>query len=298
MEFLILEMREDSGYADTEQLYVFPRQYLKNFSDLPHGGQIALIYEPRRNGGRQAFVAWGRVTSAPATRDDGYFQVSLGDGLISFDQPVPFTINGTPVEHRLREIERRRWGSALQGQSVRTIPAENAWEILSMGMPAANVPSTLELGTIDVARRGRVVVERLERDGRFRDRILHNYGFTCAVTGLAAGPNTASRLSGLLEAAHVQPVAADGPDKPTNGIALTPTVHRMFDAGLITLRARGNEVVVRTSPQLLPQMLTSPSGTRLLIEDGQPIRLPADPTAQPDPEFLDYHRKNVFRSAA
>jgi putative restriction endonuclease len=38
-----------------------------------------------------------------------------------------------------------------------------------------------------------------------------------------------------VEAAHIRPVGANGPDTVQNGLALSGTVHWMFDRGLISL---------------------------------------------------------------
>lgn len=68
-------------------------------------------------------------------------------------------------------------------------------------------------------------ISTLSRDGRFRKSVLNAYGHRCAVTGM---------MLNLLDAAHILPVSAPGStDETTNGIALSPTVHRAFDNGLI-----------------------------------------------------------------
>jgi len=300
VEFVILEMREGSGYADTAHRYEFPRRYLGVFERVVPGEGVALIYEPRMNGGRQAYVAWATITSHPKQEAGGLYTVDLGQGLVSFDKPVPFAMGGSPIEHRLRSLERRQWGAALQGRAVRGIPRENALEILGLGyghgVVALSWPA--EEVAADLPERDRQLVSRLNRDARFRDGVLMAYDFRCAVTGLAAGPNPASKLYGLLEAAHVRPVSNQGPDQVANGISMTPTVHRLFDSGLFTLVPKGNEILIKRSPLLIPAMTTSPRGTRILIEEGFALQLPAEPERRPSAEFLDFHRREIFQSHA
>lgn len=71
------------------------------------------------------------------------------------------------------------------------------------------------------------VIQRLCRDSRFQQTILGAYGFRCACTRAQLG---------LVQAAHILPVAnPESMDNVQNGIALSPTYHIAYDAGLIYL---------------------------------------------------------------
>ena len=68
------------------------------------------------------------------------------------------------------------------------------------------------------------------RSSAFRRLILDIYDYRCAASGwrlLIPGG------SALVEAAHIIPFNESRNDDPRNGIALMPTFHRAFDAGLI-----------------------------------------------------------------
>ena len=56
---------------------------------------------------------------------------------------------------------------------------------------------------------------------------------------LAAVPSSADPSNGggraEAQAAHIQPVAENGPDSLRNGVALSSTFHWMFDRGLISI---------------------------------------------------------------
>ncbi|MGH9683897.1 MAG: HNH endonuclease [Candidatus Acidiferrales bacterium] len=85
-----------------------------------------------------------------------------------------------------------------------------------------------EMGVL-TQERLRVVseVSRWSRDAGFKQKVLFAYGNRCAVTRLQLR---------LVDAAHIFPVGALGSvDQVQNGIALSPTYHRAFDAGLIYL---------------------------------------------------------------
>jgi putative restriction endonuclease len=299
--YLILEMREGSGYGDSDRTYEFPARYLRQFDEaLADGEAIALIYEPRREGGRRAYVAWTRVRQRPARPEaTGDYVAQFDGGLRSFDQPVPFALNGIPVEHRLRTLTPNGYGRAVQGRAVRPIPEANALEILALGSASYGRTRVYDLADESIATRERVrkTIEQIERDARFRDRILINYGFRCGLSGLGIGPNPASKLHGVLDAAHIRPVSQNGPDAAGNGIAMTPTLHRLFDAGLFTLVPRRGAVIVERSPQLHDQLLVS-DRSRIQLEDGMELLLPNDVTAVPSRDFLAFHREQVFLKSA
>lgn len=84
----------------------------------------------------------------------------------------------------------------------------------------------------DVERR--TAIRRIEvrvRDARFRSRVVRAYQGRCAICGVGAG---------LVQAAHIQPVAQGGPDQVVNGLALCPTHHLALDRGLLTIGDDGS----------------------------------------------------------
>lgn len=79
----------------------------------------------------------------------------------------------------------------------------------------------------DGARRTEIrEIEIKVRDERFRQRVISAYDGRCAFCGLD---------SGLVEAAHIQAVAAGGPDLLVNGLSACPTHHAAFDRGLLMI---------------------------------------------------------------
>jgi putative restriction endonuclease len=73
---------------------------------------------------------------------------------------------------------------------------------------------------------------RIVRNRLFRRLVLHAYDKRSAITGLKL-INGGGRAE--VDAAHIGPVEASGPDILSNGIALSGTAHWMFDRGLIGL---------------------------------------------------------------
>lgn len=78
-------------------------------------------------------------------------------------------------------------------------------------------------------QRQRRQAETWDRPGqaKFRRQVFELYGAVCLVTGC--------KTIQSLEAAHVLPVAKGGTDEAWNGIPLRADIHRLFDAGNISI---------------------------------------------------------------
>ncbi len=66
----------------------------------------------------------------------------------------------------------------------------------------------------------------------FRKAVLEVYGKQCAVSGLKI---ESSKQTLLIDACHIVPFSQTTDDTIRNGIALSPTLHRAFDNGLIAI---------------------------------------------------------------
>lgn len=138
--------------------------------------------------------------------------------------------------------------------------------------------------------RQRVVqeVSRLSRLASFRQQVLFAYGNRCAVTRVQLR---------LVDAAHILPVGATGSaDHVRNGVALSPTYHRAFDAGLIYLDESHHMRMNEGRLQVLQQLNLAGGVNTFRAPLGQQIFLPPDPNQHPTPEFI--RRGNRFRQIA
>jgi len=110
------------------------------------------------------------------------------------------------------------------------------------------------------------------------------YGNRCAVT------RTQLRL---VDAAHILPVGAPGSvDIVQNGIALSPTYHRAYDAGLIHLDEDMVMRIVGAKVDMLGQ-LNLAGGVEQFCRPLGTIFMPPDPNQRPSAEFI--RRANRFR---
>ena len=90
-----------------------------------------------------------------------------------------------------------------------------------------------------------------------------------------------------VEAAHIIPVAERGPDTVRNGIALSGTLHWMFDRGLISVDGNHDLLIAQDS-------VAAEVADRLLVANRKLI-LPANPALAPHPDYLNWHRQNCFK---
>jgi putative restriction endonuclease len=162
---------------------------------------------------------------------------------------------------------------------------------------AYGMPSTLPRSMADqVAESPAVTTEfvasrRRKRDASFRAQVLAAYNQRCAVSGFQA------LLGGTLfclEAAHVHWHSHGGPSTVANGLALTPTLHKLFDHGAWSLDDNRRVIVSRHF-----------SGSDVALGElraleGRPLRAPAPGYAPLDLECIRWHREpelgGVFRT--
>lgn len=310
MRALVLESFVGSNYADSPDSYEFPPQYLRVFEPLTRGEpMVAVIYEPRggRNEGRMAYVGWAMLQSPPVdsgrrnARGQVLYQVQYADRYREFDRVVPREATGQPVETWLRALPRgRERNVATFGRAVRSLIDEDLQLIMGLGFPNGAERLSIEAQAeheyaeaITTEERSRRLVYAVDREARFRDEVLSAYEHRCSLSGLAVGASP-SRAYGVLDAAHIRPVGSQGADTLANGMALTPTLHRLFDKGLFTLVYRGADLEVRTSPRLHAEMIQGRDGFSLRLIDGLTASIPASEIARPAREALDYHQAQIF----
>jgi putative restriction endonuclease len=131
------------------------------------------------------------------------------------------------------------------------------------------------------------------RNPRFREDVLRAYEHRCAATGFRAA--LAGSYFGC-EAAHVRWHAYDGPDDVANGIALEPTMHKLFDAGAWTL-TDDRRILVSS------EFTGSEQALGLLRNlHGKPLKDPLPGESLVSCAFIQWHREpelgGVFRLPA
>ena len=298
MGFGVFLHRPDSVYDDVpSERYQFPKQYLQRARHCE--GDWVLYLEPTKLPGTRGYFAAARVERIiPDPRDrDLYLAVIAAGSYLDFGTPVPFREDGEVLEAGLLNDRGRISGRAQA--AVRPISPADFSRIVARGLadeedllPRNDAPDVADGFAeprpdflVPAPRRLlEALGNRKVRDRSFRKSVLRAYGERCAITGLRL-INGGGRAE--VEAAHIRPVEHDGPDDIRNGIALSGTVHWMFDRGLIGL---SDDLGILVSRQV------NDEGAIRAMINGSGRLIPPERTGdQPHPVFLDWHRRYCFK---
>jgi putative restriction endonuclease len=289
--------------------YHFPsRAYLSVAAQTV--GDWVIFYEGRRGGGRGYYAVQKVERIIPDPTDPAHHFALLDPStLLGFEQQVPYADSqGLPYESRLAGPDGRVRPGGLNTAAIRLIPdsdfarivvlgltplatadtlprEQRSWEGVAPPGPGLSEPPVVFKGAeAALADRMRVLTDRLWRDESFARQVKTAYHARCAMSGLSLR-NGGGRPE--VNAAHIRPVACRGPDTVQNGLALSGTLHWMFDRGLVSVDEDHSILVAEGA-------LGSEEQARLLTPARRLI-LPADQADWPHPAYLAWHRENVFK---
>ena len=295
---LVLMHKAGSIYDDLpDQVYDFPRQYLKAMKEAV--GDWIVYYEPVKAGPRGYFATAQIDRVIPKPDQDGRFLALIRPGsFLPFDREVPRLLDGSPLESALTALDGTPLTGGLDQSAVRRIPEPDFARIFDLGLPQQLEEieaRRYDPRSFDMAEGAqafeRPVVERLlrrsYRDIAFRRKVRDAYDYRCAISGLRLR-NGGGRPE--VQAAHIRPVEHGGSDSVRNGLALSGTLHWMFDRGLISV---AEDCSILVSRNKVPADVVD----RLLLPGGKLIP-PPDPTDAPHPENLRWHRASIFGPTA
>jgi putative restriction endonuclease len=297
MTFGVFIHRSDSIYDDSPaERYQFPPQYLGRVQACV--GDWVVYLEPSKVPQTRGYFAVAKVQQViPDPGTPGMYVAIIEPGsYLDFANPVPFSGREGIIERGVLNENGRISGRAQA--AVRTLSAADFNRIVTVGLdePDALLPRVGEAAAggfedeqapfIYEQERERIsqLTSRVLRDRVFRRLILGAYGQRCAITGLKL-INGGGRAE--VEAAHIRPVEANGPDILTNGIALSGTAHWMFDRGLIGL---ADDLTILVSRQVNDQ-----EGVRAMINRSGRALTPQRVAERPHPHFLQWHREHCFK---
>ena len=290
--------REDSRYEDRPwAVYQFPEPYLSRASQMV--GDWVVYMEPVKAGrkGYHAVAKVERITPDPTT-PGMHLAIIDPTSYLDFDHNVAFQSSGQYPERSVLNEAGRVSGRAQA--AVRTIPPDDFNRIVGLGLDTHDelLPRTdAGVGATSLAEdqvpyefeqdRVQMLTMRTVRARVFRTRVLKAYDRRCAFTGFQF-INGGGRAE--VEAAHIKSVEAKGPDVVQNGLALSGTVHWMFDRGLLSI---GDDDRI-----LLSNHINDVDGLRRLLHDDGRARFPETVQERPDPTFLRWHREYCFKGTA
>ena len=201
----VLDTKPGSIYNDEiSSLYHFPNRYKKILEKCV--GDWVVFREPRDDGGRMAYIAYGRIVGITQDTEKSNHYYAHITQFEDFDNPVPWRLEGVYWEQALRDTETPKVGIYMRGRSVRELQVDDFEAIMSHGASSyfsasarRSIDSDLHIKdpaedlfeheneTVQVREIIATLTNKKKRDRRFRDRVLCAYSNRCAFT--------ASRLS-------------------------------------------------------------------------------------------------------
>jgi len=294
-----------SVYQDRPgEVYHFPNSYLSRVAQTV--GDWVIFFEGRRGGSRGYYAVQrvARITADPSDAARSFaildraselsFETNvprLRDGQIPFETGLPLSRGSNTSAVRL--ISEADF-AAIVTEGLRAVDDAEGLSRLGRAEERRNPAAPPTLGMFDAQEplvlpnqgdvRAMVLSSRAFRDRTFARQVKRAYGARCAMSGLALR-NGGGRAE--VEVAHILPVEENGPDTVRNGLALSGTVHWMFDRGLASVDGDGTIMLAKGS-------IAAEVAERLFLPDRRLI-VPQDPALRPHAGYLHWHRTHLFK---
>ena len=147
------------------------------------------------------------------------------------------------------------------------------------------VPDTAEMAAFAEDRHAYKASQKKGRANRFKAEVGPGYKYTCALTGYCL-QTTAGYM---VQAAHIHQHAKSGNDDPSNGLALTPDAHWMFDAGLWTVIPQGDDLLIHVAMGRFTE--SPPHGRLLMALNAKPLYFHSQSGLRPDTTHFAWHAR-------
>lgn len=297
MTFGIFIHRADSIYKDSPaERYQFPRSYFTRAVQCENDWIIYLEPSKVRNSkGYYAAAKIEKIISDPSN-SDMYLALIEPGSYIEFPNPVPFHGPLGVVEKGLLNDLGRMSGRAQS--AIRALSGEDFHRIVDLGLTetndfyprigepiASNLQEERSEFIFDQEREAvEITLSKKVRKCAFRTNVINAYDKRCAFTDIKL-INGGGRAE--VQAAHIKPVKANGPDSVRNGIALSGTAHWMFDRGLISV---SDDLEV-----LISRQYNDPQSIESMLRANRKMNLPSREFDRPHSVYLEWHRNNIFK---
>lgn len=250
--------------------------FFKHYTELP----LSLAWDAfgEKNGAPTRVEVWRRITNLRREEPRPGEDPTIGCVLLvePFFWPRDRWIEDPPGWHR--NIQRGRTYDLRDGDGARI------WGMvrdrLAQGSSSSKVADGEQLELPAGYGEATLRPQRLGQ-GTFRALITDLYERRCAVTGEKALP--------ALDAAHIRRYAETEDHSLSNGLLLRSDVHRLFDAGYVTVTP---EYRLEASNAMKDDFN---DGKNYLALHGREVWTPHNPDARPDPTALRWHNERVFR---
>ena len=300
--------RSNSQYDDRlDKQYQFPSKYLKTAQTF-EGDWVVYNELLDNKKGQSGYWRIAKVTAIvpDSSTDRMYLAILETESYMEFENFVPYRSGTEFLETSLttgtnspKPIVRDAIRSISDADFYRICYRGNPLDKFelprfgSLDLPEDRRPGVRDAGFVFDFEGDDLIVqrERFEqltskpvRSKLFRNQIVLAYDKTCAFTGMRF-INGKGRPE--VEAAHIRPVEHGGSDRADNGIALSGTVHSMFDRGMISLT---DDYTILVSRQI-----NNSEEVWRLMRPSKTAYVPTEPARRPHPSYLRWHRENCFK---
>lgn len=214
-------------------------------------------------------------------KSDGFWEIPMQEGIL--------TASGRPSIKYLRDNNVQ---AGFTQEAFDLLKGNNELiNSLSQQILSQHFPTTLHQDIIDEVgldfEAGAVpeAKDKPKRDPGFRKRILEAYNYRCAICNFGI---FLEQSPIALEAAHIKWFQAKGPDIESNGLALCSMHHKLLDRGAIAINDDQRIIV--------SEKVHGYSENWIYQFDGKPLRPPRNKDYAPNPEFTQWHIREVFQS--
>ncbi len=289
-------LRPESKYKDSFDRYHFPNAYLSTAQKFL--GDWIVYNELQAGKGTSGYTSIAKIDRIEPDphQPNHHFAFLEEDSFLGFEKFVPYRNGIEFLESRLTTGTNKP--SQLARSSVREISDTDFFRICLKGNPLTDELPRLDEDdefsptslkgvyddrtpfTFDVEReRFQQILSRPFRKKIFRTNVINAYEKRCAFTGLQF---INGRGRAEVQAAHIKPVEHKGPDHIQNGLALSGTIHWMFDRGLVSL---SNDLDI-----LVSRKVNDPERVWGMMSATRKAWVPNDSRHRPHPDFLGWHR--------
>lgn len=273
---------------DPATRYHFPKMYLERVK--PIVGDYVLYYQSGAKGGYTGTAIVERIYPDPKDPTGHFYAAIKPHSYTHFPDFVPFRVsgkimnsfldNGDGTVNRGKQVWAVRQISDIDFVKIITLAAKDDSELPRYDVALEVKENEQSPFEVDIERPVvEVVLNKKVRDRMFRTKVVSAYNKTCAITGMSL-INGGGRAE--VEAAHIKPVSENGPDIISNALALSGTIHWMFDRGLLAL---SNDYAIEVS-----RKVNNVDEVNRLINNSRKAILPKDEANWPHPRYLEWHR--------
>jgi hypothetical protein len=180
------------------------------------------------------------------------------------------------------KLDKTVWDEFHQDWAALATTAQEIKKILGAGTGAYAAGMAPHIQPQGPSEQLRTAKQRLHQ-AFFRDAVLSSYNNRCCITGMS--------VVECLVASHIIPWSVDEHRRadPRNGVCISGTFDRLFDAGLITIQ---DDLTLRISGRF-QKLKDKYVIEQIVARDGQKIIPPA--RFFPDPVGLRWHREHKFK---